>query len=104
MKFLKSMLPVFVLLLPVFVLLLASQSFAEMNFISGVKHNVTEYSYTSDTRRIAEIDVLSDGAQEISFDITAIVSGLGGLRSDVVCRYSHRGERCDPTHQRRTLS
>lgn len=87
MKFLKSM-------LPVFVLLLTGQSFAEMAFISGVKHNVTEYSFTSDARRIAEIDVLGDGAQEISFDITAIVSGLGRLRPDVVCSYSHRGERC----------
>ncbi|AWF82571.1 hypothetical protein BTJ40_18130 [Microbulbifer sp. A4B17] len=87
MNFLKSM-------VPVFVLLLTSQSFAEMVFVSGVKHNITEYSYNSDTRRVAEIDVLGDSAQEIRFDITAVVSGLGRLRPDVVCRYSYGGEHC----------
>ncbi|WP_444943559.1 hypothetical protein ACJJIK_18900 [Microbulbifer sp. ZKSA006] len=87
MKYLKC-------IFPLLSFVLASQSFAETVFISGVKHSVTEYSYSSDTRRIAEIEVLGDGAQEISFDITAVVSGLGRLKPDVVCRDSYGGEHC----------
>ncbi|QFT56227.1 hypothetical protein [Microbulbifer sp. THAF38] len=87
MKFLKYM-------LPALALLFVNQSFAEVVFISGVKHSVTEYSHSSDTQRVADIDILGDEGQEITFDITAIVSGLGRLNPDVICRYTYGRDNC----------
>ncbi|WP_281559082.1 hypothetical protein [Thalassomonas sp. RHCl1] len=81
MKYLKCV-------LPALALLTASPSFADVVYIGGVKHIVTDYSYSSDTRRIADIELIGDAGQELTFDITAIVSGLGRIKPDIICDYS----------------
>jgi len=81
MKLLKSA-------LPVLALLAAAPALADVVYIGGVKHIVSEYSYSSDTRRIADIEIIGDEGQEITFDITAIVSGLGRIKPDIICDYS----------------
>ncbi|WP_020412382.1 hypothetical protein [Microbulbifer variabilis] len=84
----------FKVVLLVLAFLLSSPLFAEVVAIAGVKHSVTDFFHSSDTRRIANIEIFGDSGQEITFDITAIVSGLGEIKPDVICRSSYARENC----------
>lgn len=68
-----------------FLTLLSNLCFADIVFIGGVKHTVTDFDSPNSSTRVAKIDVIGDDGQELIFDITAIVEGKGKIRSEVSC-------------------
>ncbi|WDE05419.1 hypothetical protein SG34_000250 [Thalassomonas viridans] len=81
MKYLKFM-------LPALALLASAPSFADFVFINGGKYIINEFATSTDTRRIAEFEIDGDDGQEITFDITAKVAGLGRIKPDIICEYN----------------
>lgn len=87
MKYLKY-------LLPALTLVVSAPSFADFVFINGGKYTITEFTTSTDTKRIAEFEVGGDDGQELTFDITAKVAGLGRIKPDIICDRSSGSTVC----------